>query len=335
MPDATAAEMVNIAPQGPALSATSDMPDAPVVNPPPLAAETTKKLDEPESVTLAKGKTEVVEPKLDADGKPIPEAKADEPAKEPPAPKTKQPIQERFSAITADRKAAEDRATKLADSLEKALDTIKDLTNKAATTVEKPAADPKPKREAFAEPDAYDEALVEWSARTATKIATAQIEAQAAERREADKKAMETEAQKARDKESNDAALAAWHTKREVAAAKYDDYAAVAEADDLPVTLPMAHAALNASNGPDILYYLGKNPGEAARIARLANPVLQAMEIGKIEAKLSATTEVSRTPAPITPVGARARATPKDASEESMAEYAARRQAELKQARTH
>ena len=64
--------------------------------------------------------------------------------------------------------------------------------------------------------------------------------------------------------------------------------------------------------GPDVLYWLGTNPKEAARIARL-NPLLQAKEIGKIEASLGANPPVrkaSSAPAPIAPVTARSSGTP-------------------------
>ena len=65
--------------------------------------------------------------------------------------------------------------------------------------------------------------------------------------------------------------------------------------------------AIQASDiGPDVAYHLGKNPKEAARIAKMP-PLLQAREIGKIEATLSAnppqpTPKPSNAPPPITPI---------------------------------
>ncbi len=69
----------------------------------------------------------------------------------------------------------------------------------------------------------------------------------------------------------------------------------------------MADTIRASEVGPDVAYYLGTNVKETERIARLP-PILQAKEIGKIEAKLADNPPVKRTtsaPAPITPVTAR------------------------------
>jgi len=67
---------------------------------------------------------------------------------------------------------------------------------------------------------------------------------------------------------------------------KYEDFDEVALDRSLPVNEAMFQAA-QGDNLPDILYWLGSNPVEAARIAAL--PSLQAArEIGKIEAKVTA-----------------------------------------------
>ena len=69
----------------------------------------------------------------------------------------------------------------------------------------------------------------------------------------------------------------------------------------------MAQSIQASDAGPDVLYYLGSNPKEADRIARLA-PILQAKEIGKLEASLASNPPVKKTstaPAPIAPVTAR------------------------------
>ena len=57
----------------------------------------------------------------------------------------------------------------------------------------------------------------------------------------------------------------------------------------------------------DVAYYLGANPKEADRISRLS-PLIQAKEIGRIEANLTSNPPVKKTssaPAPIAPVTAR------------------------------
>ena len=74
----------------------------------------------------------------------------------------------------------------------------------------------------------------------------------------------------------------------------------------------MAETIKASDMGPDLAYWLGTTPKEADRISRLS-PLLQAREIGKIEAKLAASPPVKPTtsaPAPITPVTARASGNP-------------------------
>ena len=105
----------------------------------------------------------------------------------------------------------------------------------------------------------------------------------------------------------------AYYEREEAARDKYDDFDQVAYNENLPVTEVMAQGISASDVGPDILYWLGSNPNEAARIARLA-PVLQAKEIGKIEANLSSNPPVRKTstaPAPIEPVTARSKGAPR------------------------
>ena len=99
----------------------------------------------------------------------------------------------------------------------------------------------------------------------------------------------------------------AYHDLEEAAWDKYDDFEQVAYNPNLPVTEYMAQSIQSSDVGPDLLYWLGTNPKEADRISRL-NPILQAKEIGKIEAGLASNPPVKKTstaPAPIAPVTAR------------------------------
>jgi len=105
----------------------------------------------------------------------------------------------------------------------------------------------------------------------------------------------------------------AYYEREEAARDKYDDFDQVAYNENLPVTEVMAQGISASEVGPDILYWLGSNPNEAARIARLS-PVLQAKEIGKIEATLASNPPVRKTstaPAPIDPVTARSKGAPR------------------------
>ena len=100
----------------------------------------------------------------------------------------------------------------------------------------------------------------------------------------------------------------AYADREEEARNKYDDFEQVAYNPQLRVTDVMAETIKASDIGPDLAYWLGSNPKEADRISRLS-PLLQAREIGKIEAKLGAEPPQKKTtsaPAPISPVSARA-----------------------------
>jgi hypothetical protein len=101
--------------------------------------------------------------------------------------------------------------------------------------------------------------------------------------------------------------LESYYEREEDARAKYDDFEQVAYNPKLAVTEVMAQTIQLSDIGPDLIYHLGSNPKEAERIARMP-PVLQAKEIGKLEAKLASNPPAKRTstaPAPIAPVTAR------------------------------
>lgn len=99
----------------------------------------------------------------------------------------------------------------------------------------------------------------------------------------------------------------AYGDREEAALEKYDDFEQVAKNPNLPVSEYMAQAIMASDVGPDVLYWLGSNPKDAARIAKQP-PLMQAREIGKIEASLEANPPVKKTssaPTPISPVVAR------------------------------
>jgi len=99
-------------------------------------------------------------------------------------------------------------------------------------------------------------------------------------------------------------ALETYHDREEDARGKYDDFEQVAYNPSLRITDVMAQTIQASDIGPDVAYFLGSNPKEADRISRLA-PIMQAREIGKLEAKLASdppTKKVSSAPTPITPI---------------------------------
>ena len=108
------------------------------------------------------------------------------------------------------------------------------------------------------------------------------------------------------------AILEDYHDREEKARDKYDDFDQVAYNPNLPITTVMAQTIQASDVGPEVAYYLGANPKEAERISRLA-PIMQAKEIGRIEAKMANDPPVKRTtsaPAPISPVTARSSGAP-------------------------
>lgn len=107
--------------------------------------------------------------------------------------------------------------------------------------------------------------------------------------------------------------LSAYHEREEAAREKYDDFQQVAYNPRLPITDVMAETIQYSEVGPDLAYFLGSNPKEAERISRLS-PILQAKEIGRIEAKLAsdppAAKKTTSAPAPISPVSPSSKGTP-------------------------
>ena len=106
--------------------------------------------------------------------------------------------------------------------------------------------------------------------------------------------------------------LNAYHDKEEEVRAKYDDFEQVAYNPNLPITTVMAQSIQASDIGPEVAYHLGANPKEAERISKLS-PIMQAKEIGKIEAQLAANPPIKKTsnaPSPISPVTARTTGSP-------------------------
>jgi hypothetical protein len=125
------------------------------------------------------------------------------------------------------------------------------------------------------------------------------------------KKAEELLIQRDRQKEQAEI-VEAYGEREEKARDKYDDYEDVVYNPKLRITDVMAETIQHSDIGPDLAYWLGSNPKEADRIARLS-PIMQAREIGRIEVKLTDNPTVKKTtsaPTPISPVTARSSGSP-------------------------
>jgi len=115
-----------------------------------------------------------------------------------------------------------------------------------------------------------------------------------------------------REQQEQSTIIEAYHDKEEEVRGKYDDFEQVAYNPNLPITTVMAQTIQASDIGPEVAYHLGSNPKEAERISRLT-PIMQAKEIGKLEAKLMADPPVKRTtnaPAPISPVSGKGSSSP-------------------------
>jgi hypothetical protein len=205
-------------------------------------------------------------------------------------------------------KAAEQAAATLAGKVDQLTEIVAKLTAPPP-----PKEVPRPTRETFDSPEAYDEALEKWSADRATAAA------------------LETaKADQAKAEQTRQAATLEASFQERVDAFEEDhpDYEEVVMKPDLFTNPVMGQAIKEADDGPEIAYYLAQNRAEHDRISKLS-PLKVVYEIGKISTKLA--TPVAPppkpVPKPISPIRARNTAGEKDPAEMSMAEYTAWRAA--------
>lgn len=152
-----------------------------------------------------------------------------------------------------------------------------------------PQASNRPLPENFRTTEEYVEAVAEWKA-------DQRLEAKLNER--------ETKGREARQQEFMAGVERTFREREDKASVAYPDYDAVVYQNPaLVVTDPMGLAIKQADNGPDIAHHLGKNPQESQRIARL-HPLAQAMEIGKIGARLASTSSTPATSSAPDPIPA-------------------------------
>lgn len=297
MPDSSALDMVAGPKSGPSLSTTSDMPAIPAAPKPDTADGHSPDQDAP------KGDTQDAS-SASTDGS--------DTAANPDRAKPPKGVQKRIDELTREKREAERRAT---EEAARVADLEKRLAERQQPEITPTPTDDRPTRDDFEDPDAYTEALTDWSARKAVqedRVKRVQAEQQA--------RVQESYAKVSKD----------WNEGRKKALEKYPDYAEVAENDQLPIAQHVGFAILSSPQGHDIAYYLGKHPDEAARLSALS-PLQSALAIGALGRQLSEQDkpEVSRAPAPAKPIGGGGTVT-KTPESESMAEYAARRNAELR-----
>lgn len=277
----------------PSLSATSDMP---VIDPAKAAP-----VDEP-AKPVDTDDTVVEKPAGEDTGA---DPKPGEPTGGEPKPgdadQTPAGVKAAMSRMRNERKAAELRASDLESKLTDALAALKNVTG------ERPASkdDPRPSRDAFTDPEAYDKALIDWSGRRATEVANAAADAQA--KRNEQVRTVET-------------AIETFKERKAAFETNHPDFDDLVYNDEMKFSPAMTEAILNAEDGPAIAYHLGQNPEVAERIAKLS-PVQAVYEIGKISLRLTAPVAKPK-PDPIRALGSRSSGAAKAPDEMSMAEYA-------------
>jgi hypothetical protein len=124
----------------------------------------------------------------------------------------------------------------------------------------------------------------------------------------AEVKAAQKLAERERTQQQNKAAEA-YLERAEQAAERYTDFQAVVSNPMLVINEGMVEFIADSEHGPDVAYYLGKNPTKAAEIAQLS-PVKAARELSRIESEIASKPKAtpSRAPEPISPVGTRGKA---------------------------
>lgn len=110
-----------------------------------------------------------------------------------------------------------------------------------------------------------------------------------------------------RDVETRTAVVEKFEQSVEKASEKYPDFEELVFNPNLPVSTVMRDAIFLLDDGAEVLYHLGSNPAESARISKLP-PVQQAIEIGRLHAKFAQNPpvkKVSNASAPISPIKAK------------------------------
>jgi hypothetical protein len=314
MPDQAALDMGTNSRFQPALSATSDAPQAPAPTPTPNTEAT--------GTVENEGKTGVDS----ASAAPAPSgenteatATSDDAGEGSAAkPQHKGGFQKRIDELTKQREEFRREKEEYARRLDETLKLLQERKVPERTELRtENTDDPKPSRDQFDDPDLYIEAVTQWSTRDALRKHEAEVA----------RKAQETQAAGEFQK-----VLTNWHESRTKAVEKYPDYESVAENPDIQVAQHVGMALLHVPNGHDVLYWLGQNPTEAARISALGAPHA-AIEIGKLSERLNKPAATSKAPAPVNPIaGARSEAA--GVSPEDDPNYMERRLEEMRKKRT-
>ena len=240
-----------------------------------------------------------------------------EPTAEPSGEARKSRAQERIEELLAERKAI---AASEQYWREQAIAALQQQKGSAP----EPQDDlgPKPTLESSGyDQDKFAEDLSSWLEKKVTREAVSAAQRQ-----------FETQNQESQAKQSE----AQWQSRLAEEAAKHDDFAYVVNNPTLPIPKEVGDFLKSSDKGAEMLYYLGKNPSKAAKIASLGG-MSQVRALVKLEDEISsppakAPVQPSRAPEPPNPVGTQDRGSSVPVNE-TPAEYARRRQREMSERR--
>lgn len=279
----------------------------------PVIAETPSEQAEPEKPASETAPAPDAEDDQQEPAKAEPEKAEPEKAEPESKPKGKENFQKRINELTSARRTAESENAELR----------RQLAELAAPEKVTPAVEPakaeeapnKPKVEDFSTYEDFTEALADFKATQIVDKRIAQIEAQNQQ------KAAEAE---------HTARVDAYVARLDDARTRIPDFDEVVGTDDIKITAAMHEVLMDSEAGADLAYWLGKNPAEAAKIAKLA-PIQAARALGKVEASLSVEATpapetpkpkaVSAAPAPVRPVSTKSASAGKDPETMNPAEY--------------
>lgn len=297
--------------KAPALSATSDMP---VIETKPDASPEKAAEAEPPKPEAEDGEAELSEESAtsatETPGQPAPRGVGK---------KIAELVKQREEAVRRENAEREEKLRLLA---------IIEASKKPTEPDDEPV---KPVKADFPDPDAWDEVLMQYAEAKASWTAKKEVQVL---RDEEQKKAQDSAIA-----EGQKIALESYNSRKDKVKEKYADFEEVANSPDVKVSMPVAHAIIHSEMGPELQYYLGKNPQEAERLTSMTvrqfNPqtrtmdtvpdvARQLLELGLIVGKINAPkaqAPISNAPKPLKPLKGGDSQPAKSLQEMSMDEY--------------
>lgn len=216
-----------------------------------------------------------------------------------------------------ERDTAAERERRRADAAERELERIRGGKSDGPKAGEDEGSDPdEPKQADFKTVGDYARAMIKYEAKKAGEAGRAQATQQ-------------------RQQEHHDAIVGKFVERRDAFKAVTPDFDEVVEGAAIETGPHIAQYLVESEMGPHLGYHLAKNPDEITRLRKLS-PSRQMAELGKLEVKLEAAkapapangangarpaaSDVSRAPAPISPLEGKSTPVTKDPSQMSVSE---------------